>query len=96
MKLKPLSDKRAAMVEMIDEDTELLFLEPAKIYDDAIIGISEPRGEQTPLVIYDAQRIVELLQERSDMNESEAQEFYEFNILGAWLGEQTPLYVERV
>lgn len=91
-----LSNKRAAIMEQIDEDTELMFLEPAHLFDDAIIGISEPRGEQCPLVIYDSHRIVELLQEHEGMDWADAQEFYEFNISGAWMGEQTPLYVERV
>lgn len=91
-----LSNKRAAIMEQIDEETELLFLEPADVYDDAIIGLSEPRGEFPPLVIYDSQRIVELLQEHSDMSLTDAQEFYEYNISGAWMGDQTPLYVERV
>jgi hypothetical protein len=91
-----LSNKRAAIMEQIDEETELLFLEPADVYDDAIIGLSEPRGDFPPLVIYDSQRIVELLQEHSGMSLMDAQEFYEYNILCAWMGEQTPLYVERV
>jgi hypothetical protein len=91
-----LSNKRAAIMEQIDEETELMFLEPAHLFDDAIIGISEPRGEFPPLVIYDSQRIVELLQEHEGMDWADAQEFYEYNISGAWMGNQTPLYVERV
>lgn len=96
MKLKNSSNKPSKIREMRNENEDLLFLEPARLFDDAIIGLSEPRGNQVPLVVYDGQRIVELLQERENMDQTEAQEYYEYHISGVWMGAQTPLFVERV
>jgi hypothetical protein len=63
--------------------------------DEAIIGVAE-RCSMAPLVVYDAERCIKILAERDGMDEEEAREFFEFNILGAWVGEGTPLFLWRL
>ena len=60
-------------------------------FDDAIIG----RGERfhDTFVVYDLDKLLGILMERDGMTEEEAREFYEFNIVGAWVGEKTPAFV---
>jgi hypothetical protein len=64
-------------------------------FDEAIIGIAE-RCSQPTLVVYDAARCVQLLVERDGMDRDEADEFFSFNVLGAWAGEHTPLFLWRI
>jgi hypothetical protein len=33
---------------------------------------------------------------RDGMDEEEAWEYYQFNIAGSWVGESTPLFLERM
>jgi hypothetical protein len=63
-------------------------------FDDAVIGIAE-RCSQPALVVYDAQKCIDILAERDGMSLEDAQEFFEFNTLGAWVGENTPLFLWR-
>lgn len=60
--------------------------------DDAIIGVGARCG-QPDIVAYDVEKVIEILVTRDEMTYEEALEFYEFNIAGAWVGEQTPLWV---
>lgn len=57
-------------------------------FDDAVIGI-EP---MTMRVVYDIDKVIEILMDQG-MDNDEAIEYYEFNIVGAYVGEQTPLFV---
>ena len=59
-------------------------------FDDAIIGVAERIGME-PVVAYDVNKIIEIL--ARDMPEDEAVEYFEFNILGAYMGERTPVFV---
>ena len=68
---------------------DALLLEPRERYDSCIIGATYD-GEK---IIYDAIKIIEALIEEDEMTEDEATEYFEFNILGAYLGENTPIYV---
>lgn len=61
-------------------------------FEDAIIGIGE-RCSQPILVVYDIARCIEILMARDGMSYDDAFEFFEFNTLGAWMGEMTPLFV---
>jgi hypothetical protein len=63
-------------------------------FEAAILGIAE-RCSQPALVVYDAQKCIEILVERDGMSEEEAEEFFSFNTLGAWCGEHTPLFLWR-
>jgi hypothetical protein len=73
--------------DYVSEDA--LLLEPRERYDSCIIGATYD-GEK---IIYDAIKIIEALIEEDEMTEDEATEYFEFNILGAYLGENTPIYV---
>ena len=59
-------------------------------FDDAILGVAERIGME-PVVAYDVNKIIEIL--ARDMTEDEAVEFFEFNILGAYMGERTPVFI---
>lgn len=59
-------------------------------FDDAIIGVAERIGME-PVVAYSTPKIIEIL--AREMTEDEAVEFFEFNILGAYVGERTPVFV---
>ena len=62
-------------------------------FDDAVIGLGRRCG-QLDLVVYDADKILEILMQRDGMSLEDAREFYEFNIVGAWMGKGTPVFVE--
>jgi hypothetical protein len=58
-------------------------------FDDAIIGI-EPT---TSRLVYDVDKMIETLISQG-MDRDEAIEYYEFNIVGAYVGELTPIFVD--
>ena len=60
--------------------------------DDAIIGIVEEFGNG-PRILYSKNKILRILEERDGMSSIEAVEFYEYNILGLFAGEQNPVFL---
>ena len=63
-------------------------------FEDAIIGVAE-RCSCPALVVYDIGKCITILMQRDGMDEDEAMEYLEFNVLGAWVGENTPLFLWR-
>lgn len=59
-------------------------------YDDCVIGVIERFG-QPPIVCYDKEKVLEKLSK--DMSYEDAIEFFEFNQLGAWVGDSTPCFL---
>ena len=70
-----------------EEHPDLLTLDG---FDEAIIGVVERAGLLA--VCYDKSKILRILMR--DMSEIQAIEYYEFNILGAYMGEHTPVYLD--
>jgi hypothetical protein len=60
--------------------------------DDAILGIVEEFGNG-PRILYSKNKILNILSERDGMTWSEAEEFYDYNILGLYAGEQNPIFL---
>jgi hypothetical protein len=60
--------------------------------DDAIIGVGTRCG-QPPLAVYDVSKVLDILVDRDGMTYEEAEEYFGFNIEGAWVGEQTPVWL---
>ena len=82
------------MREIIEEYAEssqqnLLFLDG---HDNAIIGIARQFNKES--VAYDKNIVIENLCMKHDMETEEALEFFEFNIVGSYVGEFTPTFVE--
>jgi hypothetical protein len=74
-------------------DGEALLLEP-EMFDDAIIGVAERCGQPT-IVAYSRERCIEILEREYEMEHDEADEYFEFNIAGGWLGEGTPVFIDE-
>lgn len=86
-----LSTKReCAMQEFPDEP--FIFLEPAYL-DDAIMGVS---ADSNPVVVYNVQKLILLIEINEGMTYEEAMEWVDYNILGAYLGDKNPMYVWRI
>ena len=64
-------------------------------FDEAIIGMAE-RINLGPIVAYSVEKIIEVFMYRDGMSYQEAQEFYDFNIVGSWMGEFTPVFVNEI
>jgi len=65
-------------------------------FDEAIIGpamLWNRTGMQRNVLVYDAEKICEILMRRDGMNMEEAREFVEFNIENAYVGPYTPVLV---
>jgi hypothetical protein len=75
-------------------------------FDSAIIGMAE-RINLGPVVAYDEEKIIDILSKQMELEDTEgmtedeiesekyimAIEYFEYNIKGAWLGENTPVFV---
>jgi hypothetical protein len=58
---------------------------------EAIIGYVERFGTE-PLVLLDRHLCYKILMERDGMTYEDAAEFFEYNVIGAWMGEGTPCF----
>ena len=62
-------------------------------FDKAIMGIVERSG-MNPVVLYNKNKCIDIMVKRDGMTESEAIEFYYYNIVGAHMGDNTPCFAE--
>ena len=77
-------------IEDILSEGEALLMEPRDQYDSCLVGVGY-RFHDGPLAVYDMDRVLSVLGE--EMSEGDAQEWFEYNTLGAWVGEGTPIFV---
>ena len=61
-------------------------------FEDAFIGVSERFG-RSPIVAYDKDKCIQILIDRDGMDYEEAIEFFDFNVIGAWVGDGTPEFI---
>ena len=86
----PRGDMVAEMLS--DED----FLQ-ADGFDDAIIGYAEIwlDSGQSRVLAYDREKCIEKLME-DGMERGEANEYFDFNVTGAYVGEMTPVFINMI
>jgi len=70
-------------------EIEVLFVDG---FDEAIVGLIKSYDEYK--VLYDTDKVLSILSK--DMSEDEAVEYFEFNIIGAYMGKNTPAFTENV
>lgn len=64
----------------------------ANNFDFAIIGVS--LGFHSGRVVYDTNKMVEGLMEIDSIDYDDACEYIEYNVLGSYVGDNTPIYVQ--
>lgn len=68
-------------------DEDALFLTES-MYDEAIVGVSTDGR-----IVYDYDKVITILMETDGMTEEDALEYADFNIVGAYVGPLTPLFI---
>ena len=76
--------------EMIHEHAEGAVLLTG--LEEAIVGITQEFGNG-PRVLYSISKILNILKETDMMDEEEALEYFYFNIIGGFFGEQNPIFL---
>ena len=77
----------AAFEEM--DEPEVLLIDG---FDEAFLGYSQ-RINEPCLAVYSWSLMVDVLVERDGMVAEEAAEYVDFNCVGAWVGDRTPIIV---
>ena len=72
---------------MSNPEEQILF---ADGFDKALLGVGSRCG-QPDIAVYDTDKCIEVLQAQG-MTSEEAWEFFDFNVVGAWVGEKTPIF----
>jgi hypothetical protein len=62
-------------------------------FEEAIIGVGS-QYTNAPCAIYDREKCIEIL--TRDMSHEEAIEYFEFNVQQAYVGEATPMFIDRI
>lgn len=76
--------------ELIDEIAEGAIILDG--FDDCIIGLTEEFGNNIR-ILYSTEKIIDKLMLDSEMTEEDAWEYYSFNIVGGYYGEQNPIFL---
>jgi hypothetical protein len=63
-------------------------------FDEALIGYADSWSSDCRCLkaVYSRNKCIEILMR--DMDEIDAEEYFEFNVAGAYMGPNTPIYVE--
>lgn len=61
-------------------------------FEDAFMGVCHQYG-RPPVAAYDYDACIKLLVDRDGMSHEEAEEYFSFNVIGAYVGESTPVFV---
>lgn len=81
--------------ELAEKHGTVLRMEPADVYDPAVIafaiGVGSRAGQH--FLVYDRELVVEQAVEHEGMDYETAVEWHEFNTFGAYLGAGTPVFV---
>ena len=90
----PVEKNNKSIRSLIEEWVELnessvLF---ADGFDEAIIGVSLDNPKEGPRIIYSQPKCISILKD-GGMTHEEAEEYFSFNVVGAWFGESTPLFI---
>ena len=76
--------------EIAEQYPELLV---ADGFDKAIIGVSTSFNKMS--VAYDTNKCINILVRRDKMSREEAIEYFEYNVVGSYVGDHTPSFIER-
>lgn len=70
-------------------DDEALTLEPRDQFDKCIVGVTY-NGDK---VVYSAELVIQALMEDSEMTEEEALDYFEYYVIGSYMGDGAPIFI---
>ena len=62
-------------------------------FEEALIGYGNQFNKH--VAIYDRDKCIDILMERDGMDIEEAEEYFEYNVQGAYVGEETPVFLNQ-
>ena len=76
--------------QMVDMNPDAMRMDD---YDDCVAGIAV--GFKGSCLIYDMRKIINKMK-KDGMTEDEAWEYFDYNVLGAWVGDYTPMFLAEI
>jgi hypothetical protein len=61
-------------------------------FEDALVGVVHQFDRS--FLVYDREKCIQILMDRDGMDRDGAVEFFDFNVAGAWVGPNTPAFLE--
>lgn len=61
-------------------------------FDDTLLGVGERFGSEA-IAVYDKAKVLSHLETQHHMTPEDAYEYFEYNILGAYMGDVMPIFV---
>jgi hypothetical protein len=87
-----ITDARARLTRYAqDHEIELIFFDPPSHFDHAILGLIAGFGQELA-VLYDERAVIAAMV-GDGMTEEDAEEFFAYNTIGAYLGDATPRFL---
>ena len=88
--------KKNIRQEIIDKygDDNFLFMNPPEDFDRAIIGVMTSYGSNNLVIAYDYDKVIKANM-KDGMTYDEAVEWFEYNQIGAYVGEYTPVFIMK-
>ncbi len=77
--------------QLSEQYPHLLVMDP-DYFDAAILGVVTRINLEA--VCYDKAKVIKLIMGHDKMSYEEALEHFEFNVIGSWVGEHTPVFIE--
>jgi hypothetical protein len=74
-----------------EHDVDLVLFDPPKHFDHAILGLVRGYGQDWAVLYDQAQVLAAMVAD--GMTPEDAEEWFEFNTIGAYLGETTPRFL---
>ena len=81
-----------AIKYMEDAELSLVLLgsdEEQMDFADAFVGVIDDS-----IAVYERDKVIEVFMNRDGISDIEAVEWFDYNVQGAYIGEQTPLYIQ--
>jgi len=64
-------------------------------FEDAFVGTTISAFGRKQVAIYDYDKCILILMHDNHMTEDDAIEYFDYNVMGSWVGEETPIYINQ-
>ena len=64
-------------------------------FEDAFVGTTISAFGRKQVAVYDYDKCLLILMHDNHMTEDDAIEYFDYNVIGSWVGEDTPIYINQ-